>query len=191
MRFYLGTHEPCWLARLVDVPLFVSRPRLQRYQNELPVATTPWAMDSGGFTEVTKFGGWRVGPAEYAASVRRYRDEIGMMEWAAPQDWMCEPEAVAKTGLTVAEHQARTVGNFLTLRSLAPDLPFVPVLQGWELDDYHRCVDLYSDAGVDLAAERTVGVGSVCKRQSEGSIAAILDSLARRGLRLHGFGVTT
>ena len=47
---------------------------------------------------------------------------------------MCEPFMLAKTGLTVAEHQARTVANYLELRSLAPELPFVPVLQGWSLD---------------------------------------------------------
>ncbi len=34
----------------------------------------------------------------------RYRDEIGCLLWAAPQDWMCEPWITAKTGLTVAEH---------------------------------------------------------------------------------------
>jgi len=48
-----------------------------------------------------------------------------------------------RPGLTVAEHQARTVANYLELHSLAPELPFVPVLQGWSLDDCHRCVELY------------------------------------------------
>jgi len=51
-------------------------------------------------------------------------------------DWMSEPIMLAKTGLTVAVHQARTVANYLALRDLAPDLPFIPVLQGWRLDDY-------------------------------------------------------
>ena len=51
--------------------------------------------------------------------------------WAAPQDWMCEPAIIAKTGLAVVEHQRRTVTNFLELQALAPDLPFIPVLHGW------------------------------------------------------------
>lgn len=190
MKFYLGTHEPSWLARLVDVPLFVSHRRLARYKT-LPVATTDWALDSGGFTELSMHGRWNTKPREYATAVRRYQLEVGRLQWASPQDWMCEPWITAKTGLSVADHQRRTVDNYLRLRAIAPDLPFVPVLQGWQLDDYHRCVDLYTAAGVDLTAERTVGVGSVCRRQGEGSISAILDSLARRGLNLHGFGVKT
>lgn len=92
-------------------------------------------------------------------------DEIGRLEWAAPQDWMCEPFMPAKTGLTVAEHQVRTVENYLELRSLAPERPFVPVPQGWKLDDYVRCVDLYYElTGIDLAAQPLVGIGSVCRR---------------------------
>ncbi len=49
---------------------------------------------------------------------------------------MCEPQIVARTGLSVREHQERTVANYLTLRSIAPDLPFIPVLQGWRIADY-------------------------------------------------------
>ncbi len=65
---------------------------------------------------------------------------------------------LAKTGLTVAVHQVQTVTNYLELRSRAPDLPFVPVLQGWSRDDYHRCVELYDRADINLAAEPLVGV---------------------------------
>lgn len=40
---------------------------------------------------------------------------------------------LARTGLTVREHQERTIANFLELRRIAPGLPFIPVLQGWAL----------------------------------------------------------
>ena len=188
--FYLGAHHPHWL-RLLDVPLFVSRNALARPGRRLPRAVTSWALDSGGFSELKHYGGWRIDAATYAAEVRRYRDEIGMLEWAAPMDMMCEPFMLAKTGLTVAEHQGRTVVNYLELRDLAPDLPIRPVLQGWTLDDYLRCADMYEMAGVDLTAEPLVGVGSVCRRQHASEIAQIVGSLAARGLRLHGFGVKT
>jgi hypothetical protein len=156
----------------------------------LPHAANGWALDSGGFTELRLHGRWRTTAAEYVAAVRRYHDEIGRLEWAAPQDWMCEPFMLARTGLSVRQHQQRTVANLLELRALAPDLPFVPVLQGWTLADYvHGCVELYDRAGVDLAAEPLVGVGSVCRRQATGEIEAIVHSLASLGLRLHGFGV--
>lgn len=186
-RFFLGTHEPSWLGR-AGVPLFISRRRLAR-QRRWPRALAPWALDSGGFTEITQRGKWDLPPAEYAAEVRRYSDEIGMMEWAAVQDWMCEPFALARTGLDVPEHQRRTIRSYLELRDRAPAVPWVPVLQGWTLDDYRRHLDDYASAGVDLRTLPVVGVGSVCRRQNTTEAAAIFGMLYRYGLRLHGFGL--
>lgn len=102
---------------------------------------------------------------------------------------MCEPFMLQHTGLTVAAHQRRTVDNFICLRSLAPDLPIIPVLQGWHASDYLRCADRYAAAGIELAAEPVVGLGSVCRRQTTAEIDVITDLLAGLGLRLHGFGV--
>lgn len=189
MKFYLGTHRPTWLWTVKDVPLFISHRVLRERKSPFPKATTPWALDSGGFTELSLFGEWRTMAEEYVDSVRRYADELGNLEWASPQDWMCEPWITAKTGLSVMAHQLRTVENYMTLRDLAPDLPFIPVLQGWEMDDYHRHADIYEAAGVDLTTQPVVGIGSVCRRQATGQIAAIFDSLKGRGLQMHGFGV--
>lgn len=189
--FYLGTHEPSWLRRS-PVPLFLSHLRLARQKRPYRPAVCRWALDSGGFSELAKHGRWTIAPADYVAAVRRYVDQIGMPDFAAPQDWMCEPDMLARTGLTVEDHQERTVANYLELRALAPDLPFIPVVQGWTIGHYLRCVELYREAGVDLAAVGRVGVGSVCRRQSKVSMALLFDELHRRGLRdLHGFGVKT
>lgn len=187
MRFYLGTHRAEWLGR-VDVPLFVSRVHLAK-RRSLPRAMAPWALDSGGFTALSKLGEWTVTVAEYAAEVDRYAAEVGSMAWAAPMDWMCEPKVLAVTGLSVEEHQRRTVDNLLALRSLRPDLPWVPVLQGWEMDDYRRCVELYERAGVDLTTEPVVGLGTVCRRQDTREVGFLVADLMTAGLRLHGFGV--
>jgi hypothetical protein len=188
--FYLGTHHVGWLER-TPVPLFVSHRRLGE-RRRLPRALGAWALDSGGFTELALHGRWTTSPATYATAVRRYRDEIGWLAWAAPMDWMCEPFMLARTGLSVRQHQERTVANLLELRALAPDLPFVPVLQGWTPADYvHGCVELYDRAGVDLRSEPVVGLGSVCRRQSTGEIHVIVEALALLGLALHGFGVKT
>ncbi len=200
--FYLGTHRPTWLAHpriaQLGVPLFVSRTTLAgrpgrriTERRSLPRATTRWALDSGGFSELDRYGRWTITPREYVAEVRLCVDEIGSLDWAAPQDWMTEERIVAKTGLGVAEHQRRTVDNYLLLRDLAPDLPFVPVIQGQSIEDYQRCVDLYDHASVDLTRERLVGIGSVCRRQGSSVIAAIVATLSAYGLSLHGFGVKT
>ncbi|MDQ6810535.1 MAG: hypothetical protein M3Z95_01375 [Actinomycetota bacterium] len=187
--FYLGTHEVGWLAREIG-PLFVSHRRLA-LRRRLPRAVTPWALDSGGFTELAMHGRWRTTSAEYIEATRGYADEVGMLDWAAPMDWMCEPAMLARTGLTVEDHQRRTVGNFLELRERGPELPYVPVLQGWTRADYERCVALYEAAGVDLRNERRVGVGSICRRQATAEVQEIVWALADAGLSLHGFGVKT
>lgn len=201
MDFYLGTHQPAWLTK-ASVPLFVSHRRLVG-RIRLPRAGTSWALDSGGFSELSLHGEWQTDPAEYVYWVDRYDREIGRLGWAAPQDWMCEPVMLAKTGLTVGEHQERTVENFVRLLTLWDGMqaqylrpcdrnscPFMPVLQGWTLADYWRCVDLYAQAGIRLADYPLVGLGSVCRRQATGEIATIVRSLGAV-LPLHGFGCKT
>lgn len=183
MVFYLGTHRPSWLGK-VRVPLFVSR-RVMPKRRFTP-AVTPWVLDSGGFTELNMHGGWSVSPSEYAREVRVYQSEVGLLRWAAPMDWMCEPGIVAKTGLTVGEHQRRTVANFQHLRAELGSV-IVPVVQGWTRDDYQRCVELYDQAHIDLYAEPVVGVGSICRRGQDAEIGDVLRSLAP--LRMHAFGV--
>lgn len=188
MRFYLGTHQPSWLARDLGIPLMVSHRRLTD-RRTLPRASGPWALDSGGFTELSLHGRWRTNATTYIKAVRRYATEIGNLDWAAPRDWMTESQVLARTGLSLRTHQHRTVADYLRLRDLAPELPIIPVLQGQSITDYHRCVDLYERHGVDLTALPLVGVGSVCRRQHTGEVEQIMRSLAATGLRLHGFGV--
>src|SRR4051812_39615765 len=63
--FYLGTHQPHWLAK-TDVPLFVSVRRLMT-MNRLPRAKGPWAIDSAGFTELSRNGRWTISVDQYVA----------------------------------------------------------------------------------------------------------------------------
>jgi hypothetical protein len=200
--FYLGTHQPSWLTS-VTVPLFVSHRRLAA-RRTLPRRArigcaksmpAPWALDSGGFSELSMFGQWRTTPAEYITAVVRYDAEIGHLDWAAPQDWMCESFILARTRLTVAEHQARTVRSLQDLsdlwwRASDADDPFMPVLQGQTRDDYHRHAEAYYAAGIRLEDYPVVGLGSVCRRQGTREIAEIVAAFTP-WLALHGFGVKT
>lgn len=187
--FYLGTDSEAWLEK-AGVRLFISDRQLRKRRCQ-PVAIAPWSLDSGGFTELSRPPyRWLTTPGEYVERIRRYHDEIGMLEWAAPQDWMCEPFIIERTGLTMHEHQARTVDNLLELRSLAPPVPIIPVLQGFALGDYERHASMYADAGVDLTAEPLVGLGSVCRRQATDEAGAIVAHFHIAGLALHGFGVS-
>jgi len=194
MRFYLGTSQPGWLwlkdDRLVDVPLFVSVRRLSGHKRLKKATCKAWALDSGGFSELSMFGEWTIKPRRYIWEVRRYVEKIGRLDWCAIQDWMCEPEILRKTGLSVKDHQQRTIDSYFELKNLASDLPFIPILQGWKLDDYLRHIDQYMIRGVDLFSAPVVGVGTLCRRQSSLVGASIVESLYNEGLTsIHGFGV--
>jgi hypothetical protein len=203
--FYLGTHRPGWLwDPAADFELCVSyntlAPRLS-----LREATHGWLLDSGAYTWLQTAGHCPVEPIRYVQDVDRFDRQIGRLDWAAPQDWMCEPWIIAGgwhdgqlfrgTGLSVGEHQRRTVANFLELtrwwREFSDaECPFMPVLQGWEIPDYLHCVRLYEDVGVELPEYPVVGLGSVCRRQGTRVITAVAEMLTPR-LALHGFGVKT
>lgn len=187
MDFFLGTHLPSWLGQ-TDVPLCVSLPRLIG-RKTLPRALGPVFLDGGGFTEVSQYGGWRASPPAYAAAIRRVCVEVGNVRHAAIQDWMCEPFVLTRTGLTLGEHQRRTVDSYGELRALAPDVPWLPVLQGWAPEAYLDHLEQYRRAGFDLRRAALVGVGSICRRQHTDGAAALLTRLHGHRLRLHGFGL--
>jgi hypothetical protein len=201
LTFYLGAHQPRWLETS-PVPLFVSARRLATYKRDgdpFPKGRCLWALDSGGFTELQQYGRWTMDEDTYGGMVYRFMDNGAVPFFCAPQDWMCEPAVIAGgewngvtfagTGLSVAIHQELTIENLLYLRENFPAAPWIPVLQGWTLDDYLSHVEQYEAAGVDLAAEPLVGLGSVCRRQSTAEIGLMTGTLAAKGLRLHGFGV--
>lgn len=185
--YWLGTHQVNWLAS-AGVPLFLSYRRL-RPRKALPRAAAPWALDSGGFTELSLHGRWTVDERCYVADVCRYQREIGKLAWAAPMDWMCEPHVLRKTGHDVVTHQRFTIDSYERLRWLAPDVPWIPVLQGWSISDYWEHCEMYERRGINLHEAPVVGVGSICRRQHQLRASLILSTLAAEGLRLHGFGL--
>lgn len=163
--------------------------RRLKNRRTFPRALAPWWQDSNGFTELSIFGSYQTPAAEYVAQTRRHQREISNMAYASPQDWMCEPHVLAKTGLSIPEHQARTIRSLQTLRELAPEVPWVPVLQGWCGSDYMRHIEAYDRAGIDLRLEPLVGVGTVCRRQGTKEGLDLFKLLSWCGIRLHGFGV--
>lgn len=188
MRFYLGTHVLNHLEK-TDVPMFVSRRAFNKRRSTLDTKGE-WALDSGGFSELSLHGKWMITPEEYVERVNEI-NKTPNLQWAAQQDWMCEPHMIEKTGLSVKEHIRRTVDNFVQLRSLDCDVPIIPVLQGYEIEDYKTCFELFEASGVDLRAEPLVGLGSVCQRQATEEIEQIVKTFHAKDLALHGFGVKT
>lgn len=185
MLFYLGVHRPQWLAE-AGVPLFLSYATMKTVK-ALPRAIDRWALDSGAWSQMAK-GGWDVTAKTYAAAIHRFRSEVGNLDWAAPQDWLCDPGSLAATGKTVAEHQRLTLENYLDLRSLGA--PVIPVLQGWSRGEYLDHAEAYAKAGVNLQKAPIVGIGSIKTRQTGTMVATTINWLKSDGIRLHGFGMS-
>lgn len=188
--FYLGAHRYNWVCDgLTDQPQFISDRTLRRRITPFKPAVTPYAVDSGTFTEGMKSRHMDADPIAYAARGRRYAAELGMMDFICQQDRMCEPEMLAHTRFSVNLSQIFSLNNFIALRDAAPELPWAPTIQGWTLGEYYDHLDMYRRAGIDLTQFPTVCVGSVCRRENPVKASLILRAMAREGLRVHAFGV--
>lgn len=185
LRFFTGLHQPSD-ARHFDAA-FISVNRLR--SRKAPFVVGDWIMDSGAFTEISTHGRYRHGVGEYAAEIRRWAGNGNLLA-AVAQDWMCEPHIVAKTGLSVLEHQRLTIERYDALLAERTGIYILPVLQGYAPADYVAHLAMYGDR----LRGAWVGVGSVCKRNGDpGQVAAVLLAIkqVRPDLRLHGFGLKT
>jgi hypothetical protein len=185
MIFFVGLHHPNHAAHFDEC--FISVNRLRDRKSDFQVKD--WIMDSGAFTEISTYGGYRCNVDEYISQIERWR-YVGNMRAAVTQDWMCEPFIIQKTGYTVLEHQKLTITRYDQICERT-DCCIMPVLQGYEIGDYLDHLDMYGDR---LTPGMWVGVGSICKRNSDvAQIEDILDAIRSMscGLRLHGFGIKT
>ncbi len=189
IRFYIGLHQPSDARHFQRVCISVNRVRGRRSTVLIGHENSGSALlDSGAFTELTTYGAYRHSVGEYAQEVKRLC-KLMNLDACVAQDYMCEPFMLAKTGLSLADHQRLTIARYDEL--LTHDLPcyVLPVLQGFAPSDYVDHIQAYGDR-FDLNS--WVGVGSVCKRNTDpGSVSRVLQAIKvkRPDLRLHGFGV--
>lgn len=195
LDFFPGLHQPSDAKHFDLACISINRLR----GRVKPIGCPKVMVDSGAFTELHLYGAYRHGVEEYASELYRLHNE-GVVNIAAAvaQDYMCEPFMLAKTGLTIADHQRLTIERYDELKAELDRLfggecpfPVMPVLQGYARSDYVRHIEMYGDR---LTPGMWVGVGSVCKRNgSPESIVAVLSAIhaVRPDLRLHGFGVKT
>ena len=192
--FFIGLHQPSDGKHFSAACISINRLRGAKGRKApLPAKLKRVLIDSAAFTELNLHCRYRHSVKEYADDARPWCLD-GRVVAIVAQDYMCEPFMLAKTGLTVAEHQRLTIERYDELHAywfgaLGMKTPIMPVLQGWDADDYVRHLEAY---GARLTTGMWVGVGSVCKRQSNpAAILAIFQKLkrARPDLRFHAFGV--
>lgn len=151
-----------------------------------------WIMDSGAFSQVSTNGDHTLTTDEYAGQIKRW-SRCGILVAAAAQDYMCEDFILNKLGRSVREHQDMTLERYEALLKSMEKIKcrtlIMPVLQGYEPAEYVSHLKSYQNL---IEPYAWVGVGSVCKRNSNPeSVGVVLDAIkqVRPDLRLHGFGI--
>ena len=187
MMFYVGLHQPSDAKHFTRCCIHVERLATRR----APLGCDELLLDSQAFMNLRLHGGYPASPGAYAAKVARVAQLVGRLT-AVTEDFMCEPFMLEQTGLDVLTHQRLTVERYDAIRAaLSSSVALMPVLQGYQPSEYVAHIRQY---GARLVPGAWVGVGSVCKRNSDpDAIAAVLLAIAgeRPDLRLHGFGVKT
>jgi hypothetical protein len=185
MMFLTGMHHPSDAGKVRGA--FVSAHALANRRSWFPA--NRWVMDSGAFSTIQRHGGYPEPVEAYASLIRRFAG-CGTLLAAVSQDYMCEPFMLAKTGLTIKDHQRLTIERYDDLlRCDTAGVRIMPVLQGYDPADYVAHLRAYGDR---LTPRMWVGVGSICKRNSSPvAIENVLRAIKRErpDLRLHGFGV--
>jgi len=155
-------------------------------------AQQPWNgidnlfIDSGGYSLMLETG--EHGPvSDYFEYVSEVDASI-----VALQDYPCEPEILEEYNRTVEQHQQltieRAVKNLNYIEDHGIEATPMAVLQGWETEDYIRCIDRFRNAGV---LTDYVGIGTVCRRNATSEIQDIVLCINKElpSRKLHAFGV--
>lgn len=147
-------------------------------------------IDSGGAPEsIIKNNGYNRSDIEYLHFVRVVKADYFVL-----RDYPCEPQVLRKFNVTVKDQIHRTLDHHLKLielyeRSEVKATP-IPVIQGWEVEDFLYCVDMFKEHG--LLNFDYIAIGSTCRRhqvkQTQKIILAVREAVPRK-IKLHAFGV--
>jgi len=144
-------------------------------------------IDSGGFTAARRWGRYPWSVEQYVEFIRAVSRDVPL-DFCAILDYACEPSVDRSTLETNQERIVATIRNEARCYEAAPDLPWLPVLQGDTLEE--RSFDLAIRKEVGMLPAGYAGIGSICGR---GAVAArrvvkfYADQLP--GRVFHGFGM--
>lgn len=148
---------------------------------------TSIAIDSGGFTAAQKWGKYPWTPQQYTDFIRETARDV-TLDFCAVMDYACEREVNRITYHTNRQRIKATIRNETALKALAPDLPWLPVLQGNTIEE--RSIDINLRAKIGLLPTTFAGIGSICGRtpsQAQQAIRFYTQHLP--GVKFHPFGI--
>jgi hypothetical protein len=146
-------------------------------------------LDCGGFTLLNQYGDYPFSTVNLANLIAYLKPDFYV-----PQDYPCEPEITRSLDLTSnAQRIEATVKNAIELAEWESQLKgvMVPVIQGYTLDEYLYCLDLYDRAGL---IRDYMAVGSMCRRISDDELGKLIPGIYYAAQRLgctklHFFGL--
>jgi hypothetical protein len=145
------------------------------------------AIDSGGFTMAAKYGEYPWAMEQYIDFIREMSRDVPLT-FCACMDYACEREVNRGIYATNRDRIKATIYNEIALRALAPDLPWLGVLQGNTIEE--RALDVALRRRIGLLTGY-MGIGSICRR---GPVEAsrVIDFYGEQlpGTRYHAFGLS-
>jgi len=172
-----------------------------KFVRRTPPAHTRFFLDSGGFTCLNRFGDYPWSLEDYLSLIWHYKPD-----YVATMDYPCEPEINRRIYLGSSEQSKALETNKERIRAtvdnatwlLEQDVPapttVVPVIQGYTLEEYLSCIDLYERRGVFDIVDY-VAIGSMCRRGAEKEIERLVVALTdyvwstHSDVRFHLFGL--
>jgi len=144
------------------------------------------AIDSGGFTAAARWGDYPFTPKEYVEWAKTI-SEGHELAFVAVMDYACERGVNRSVHATNLQRIKATVENTLRCFDAEPDFPWLPVIQGYTLDEYFTCIEMLEKEGL---LRPTMGIGTLCTRRPS-EAAKVIVAIGRRlpEVRFHAFGL--
>jgi len=130
-------------------------------------------LDCGGFTLLNRYG-------DFPFTVVALMNLVAFLNphYYASMDYPCEPDISRRLGLMNNDERIRaTVTNTVAMIEWESQVggQLVPVIQGYTLDEYRKCVDLHHQKGT---IREYMAVGSMCRRISDAELHNLIPGIA-------------
>ena len=187
-----GSHNYLFVPNVMMSASSIATPDGSKWnlsRTRLPDSVERVIVDSGGFAFFSRWG-------EYPFSLESYLDLVYYVQDTHPLfrvatlDYPCEPEIDRSQLMTNEERITKTVSNAVLCVDTDKSLPWLPVIQGYTIQEYLSCIEQYREAGLE---SDYWAIGSICSRKGSPyeirNIVTKIKELHPKN-KLHAFGLS-
>ena len=169
----------------------VWQPKRNKYslsRTIIPDSVEQVILDSGGYSFFSSYPDYPFSIEDYVGLVNLIKDQSGITR-VVTLDYPCEPDINRSRVSTNEERIQKTVSNAVECFQYDETIPWLPVIQGYTIDEYLYCVDLYKEVGI---TSDYWAIGSICSRKGfphkiRRIITTIADIVPHK---IHAFGLS-